>query len=723
MTDASSSTAASLLAGLNPVQYQAVVLEGGPGLVLAGAGSGKTRVLTRRIAWLIRERDIAPHRLLAVTFTNKAAGEMRERVAALLGFPAHGLWIGTFHAICLRWLRRHPREAGYAPDLSVYDSADQQTLLRGLLKEDGFDHTPRRARELLGIVSRWKNRGEGPEAAASQARGPAQQVAARFYRRYQDALRARNAVDFDDLLLGAHRLFQAVPEIADRYAEQFRHVLVDEYQDTNHVQFLLVERLARRHRNLFAVGDDDQSIYGWRGAQVKNILDFREHFPEATVLSLEQNYRSTKTILDLANAVIAHNPDRWPKRLWTERAAGTRPQFFLGADEDEEAEEVARRVAEATRAGAELRGIAIFYRTHAQSRPLEDAFLRRRIPYRLIGGVRFYERREVKDLLAYLRALVNPSDEVALRRAVGVPRRGVGETGAASWLAESAARNVDPLEAAAGGGLESVGARGRSGLTEFGRIMLEWRARLGEPPERLLGEIVARSGYETYLEEQGGDWEERRANVRELVDGARLFSSQVEGGGVREYLDQVSLLTSADTAEEKADAVTLMTAHNAKGLEFPRVFVVGLEEGLFPHASSLEDPAELAEERRLFYVACTRAMETLVLSASALRRRYSSGGGGVSRFLSEIPAGLLEETPCGDAPRRAPSGGRTLVSEGEPFADPDEHPLVGRRVHHATFGSGIVVAAEGRGTEAHVTVRFHGGRSRKVIGSYLEWEV
>jgi DNA helicase-2/ATP-dependent DNA helicase PcrA len=721
MSDAASSATPPLTAGLNPVQHRAVVLEGSPGLVLAGAGSGKTRVLTRRIAWLIRERGVAPHRLLAVTFTNRAAGEMRERVEALLGFPARGLWIGTFHAICLRWLRRHAREAGYAPDLSVYDSDDQRTLLRGLLKEDGFDATPRRARELLAIISRWKNRGEGHEAAAAEARAPAQQIAARFYRRYQEGLRARNAVDFDDLLLGAHRLFQAHPEIADAYAEQFTHVLVDEYQDTNHVQFLLVERLARRHRNLFVVGDDDQSIYGWRGAEVKNILDFREHFPEATVLYLEQNYRSTQTILDLANAVIARNPDRWPKRLWTERAAGTRPQFFLGADEDEEAEEVARRVSEAARADGQLRGIAIFYRTHAQSRPLEDALLRRRVPYRLIGGVRFYERKEVKDLLAYLRALVNPRDEVALRRAVGVPRRGIGEAGAAAWLTESAARDADPLETAATGALDGVGPRGRAGLAEFGNLMLAWRARLAEPPERILGEIVERSRYEAYLEEQGGDWEERRANVRELVEGARLFSSQAEGG-VREYLDQVSLLTSADLADEKADAVTLMTAHNAKGLEFPRVFVVGLEEGLFPHASSLDDPAELAEERRLFYVACTRAMETLFLSASALRRRYSSGGGGVSRFVIEIPEGLLEVAPGGDVPPRAASGGRTLVPEGEAPADPEEHPLVGRRVHHATFGQGIVIAAEGRGAEAHVTVRFHGGRSRKVLGSYLEWE-
>jgi DNA helicase II / ATP-dependent DNA helicase PcrA len=722
MIDASSSSVSPLLGGLNPVQHRAVTLEGGPGLVLAGAGSGKTRVLTRRIAWLIRERGVAPHRLLAVTFTNKAAGEMRARVEDLLGMPARGLWIGTFHATGLRWLRRHAREAGFGADLSVYDADDQRTLLRGLLKAEGFDHTPRRARELGSIISRWKNRGEGPDAAAAEARGPAQQVAARFYRLYQEALRARAAADFDDLLLGAHRLFEAHPEIADHYAEQFRHVLVDEYQDTNHVQFMLVERLARRHRNLFVVGDDDQSIYGWRGAEVRNILDFKEHFPEATVLYLEQNYRSTPPILELANAVIAHNTDRWPKRLWTERPVGPRPQFFLGADEDEEAEEVARRVDGAAREGAPLREVAVFYRTHAQSRPLEDAFLRRRLPYVLVGGVYFYERREVKDLLAYLRVLANPLDEVALRRAVGSPRRGVGDTGCEAWLAEATARAADPLELAAGGEMTALGGKARASLAEFARAMLQWRARLAEPPEVMLSEIVSQTGYDRFLEEQGGDWEERRANVRELVEGARLFSSQVEAGGVREYLDQVSLLTSADLAEAKSDAVTMMTVHNAKGLEFPRVFVVGLEEGLFPHASAFEDPTELEEERRLFYVACTRAMDRLVLSASALRRRYSSGGGGVSRFLAEIPEGLIEETLCGEAPRRMVSRERTLVPETTGYASPEEHPLVGRRVHHVTFGHGIVTAAEGEGSGARVTVHFSGGRSRKVVGSYLEWE-
>jgi len=741
----------AVTAGLNAVQRQAVEHPGGPLLILAGAGSGKTRVLTRRVAHLVRARGVAPERILALTFTNKAAGEMAARIEALLAQPARGLWVGTFHAICLRWLRQHAAAAGYRPGLSVFDADDQRALVRRLLKDEGFSETPRAARDALGVISRAKCRAETPEEVSAAARTPAQMLAARVYSAYQRALREQNAADFDDLLLGVLRLFETQAEIADAYARQFVHVLVDEYQDTNHVQFRLVQRLAQTHRNIFVVGDDDQSIYGWRGADVSNIIDFREHFPEATVLRLEQNYRSTAPVLALANAVITHNTSRWEKSLWTERQGGGKPELFLASDEDEEAQEVARRVAAAVSAGKSRYGeVAVFYRTHAQSRPFEDAFLRSQIPYVLVGGVYFYQRREVKDLLSYLRVLVNPDDEVSLARALSAPRRGIGEQSLAALLAAARARGGDALAVAAGGEIAGVRGKAREALAEFARAMLAWRARLDEPPELILSEIITGVDYRGHLEQQGGDWEERAANVEELLAGARLYSS-TRGGGVAGYLDQVSLLTDLDNLKENNDHVTLMTAHNAKGLEFPRVFVTGLEEGLFPHISAFDDRAEMEEERRLFYVACTRAMDELTLSACLMRRRFNAAAGGVSRFVGEITPGLYEETELGSVawstPRRsharveAPvdrpaarprsaTGRRAAPARagGAPGArevaesDDLDHPMVGRRVFHAAFGPGIVVAAEGRGERARVTVRFHSGSTRKVVSGYLEWE-
>jgi len=729
----------TLLDELNPVQRRAVTHEGGALLVLAGAGSGKTRLLTHRIAWLVRERGVDPGRILAVTFTNKAAGEMRARLAELLAGSLSGLWIGTFHALCLRWLRLHAAAAGYSAQPSVLDQEDQLALVRELLKGEGFDDGPRRARELHALIGRAKNRAESAEEFAAAARTPAARLAARLYALYEAALRERNAVDFDDLLLGALRLFERHAEIADRYAERFEHVLVDEYQDTNHVQFRLLERLARRHRRIAVVGDDDQSIYGWRGADVRNILDFKRHFPEPTVLTLDQNYRSTRPILEFAHEVIRHNADRWDKRLWTEREGGALPEFRLAADEDEEAEAVLEKI-ESLRRRGERRwsDIALFYRTHAQSRPVEEACLRRGVPYQIVGGVHFFARREVKDLLSYLRLLVFPRDEAALARALSAPRRGVGPRSLAALREEARAFDGDLLRAAAAGG--GAGLRAAAALRQFGEMMLVlvWRDRLDEPPERILGEIVERTGFERHLEEQGDDGQERLANVRELLESARLFSSRESEAGVAEYLDQASLMAGVDLLPEGADAITLMTVHNAKGLEFPVVFVVGLEEGLLPHASALEDTAELAEERRLFYVACTRAREELHLSASEERRRYSPSVGGLSRFMAEVSRDRYRIVPVGGGAGAArggwggarPHAGTASGLRGwgkgagarEAAIDPGEHPLVGRRVHHASFGSGLVTAAEGAGDRMRITVRFHSGATRKVLKSYLEWE-
>jgi len=743
-----------LLEDLNPPQRASVTHGEGPLLILAGAGSGKTRVLTRRIAYLVQRTGLSPERILALTFTNKAAGEMALRVEALLGMPVRGLWIGTFHSICLRLLRRHAALLGYAPGLSVFDADDQRALVRRLLKDEGLEEKPRRARDLLGLISRAKTAGTSAEAFRAEARTPAQQVAGRIFERYQQALRDQNAMDFDDLLLQALRLLREHPEVADIYSERFRHVLVDEYQDTNRVQFLLVERLARVHRNIFVVGDDDQSIYGWRGADLKNIIDFREQFEDAAVHRLEQNYRSSGAILRFAHAVICHNRSRWDKELWTQREEGSKPDLVVTSDEEQEAEEIARRIAALhEKAGRPYGSIAVFYRTHAQSRPLEDAFLRSHIPYVLVGGVYFYQRREVKDLLSYLRVLVNPRDEVSLQRALGVPRRGVGEASVTRLLETAHSAGGDPLVLAAAGGGEAIRGRARKALAEFGALLLAYRERVNDPPELILSELVERLGFKQHLESQGGEWEERAANVDELVESARAYSS-VHGGGVADYLDQVSLLTSVDDLEARADRVTLMTVHNAKGLEFAHVFVCGLEEGLFPHVSAFEDDDELEEERRLFYVAATRAMDTLTLSASLLRRRFNTAAGGVSRFMSEVAPELYEESEltaawgrrpatrpaagrvplaparstAGWAGRGAPARGGPAAARGEDLvvlggsSDSLDHPLVGRRVFHATFGPGIVVAAEGQGDRARVTVRFHSGESRKVVSGYLEWE-
>jgi ATP-dependent DNA helicase UvrD/PcrA len=754
---------ASITDNLNEVQRDGVTHRGGPLLILAGAGSGKTRVLTRRIAYLVREKGVPPDQILALTFTNKAAGEMADRVETLLRMPARGLWIGTFHSICLRLLRSHPIEAGYQPGLSVFDTDDQRSLVRRLLKEKGFEEKPRRVRDALSIISQAKSRAEGPDWVRDTARTPAQILASKIYGAYQDTLKRQNAADFDDLLLSTYRMLCDNNDLAEWYGRKFQHVLVDEYQDTNHVQFKIVQRIAQFHNNIFVVGDDDQSIYGWRGADVTNIIDFQKHFPDPTVLRLEQNYRSTSSILNFANAVIRQNESRWSKELWTDRAEGDLPEFFIAGDEDEEADEITRRVvASKTTANRRYSDISIFYRTHAQSRPLEDAFLRSGIPYVLVGGVYFYQRKEVKDLLSYLRVLVNPLDEISLRRALSAPKRGIGDTTVAALLAESRAQNRDPLEVAASGAVSKARGKAKNNLIAFGQLMLSWRERLSEPPELILTEVINKIDFKGYLESQGGDWEERAANVDELLGGARMFSS-AHAGGVREYLDQVSLMSNLDNlADQGPDRVSMMTVHNAKGLEFPAVFVTGLEEGLFPHVSAFNDPAELEEERRLFYVACTRAMDQLTLSGCLMRRRITSNtAGGITRFMSEVDANLYNEVELegsawasrgyragggsgfGASDRStsstsSPSWSRGTTSASSSYTgyssssgpsaagsgptDSLDHPLVGRRVFHATFGPGIVTTADGTGEKARVTVRFHSGVTKKIISGYLEWE-
>jgi DNA helicase-2/ATP-dependent DNA helicase PcrA len=652
-----------VVAALNPKQGEAVLHGEGPLLVLAGAGSGKTRVLTHRLAYLVRRRSVPPGRIFAVTFTNKAAAEMKQRAERLLGGSAAGLWIGTFHSICLRLLRRHSERVGFPRGIGVSDQDDSVALLAEVLKRRGAGGDKRGARAMHALISAAKNRAWTPDDLRKQSRHPERERQAAAWEEYQSALREQGKADFDDLLLLAARLLEQ-PEIGPRYADQFLHLLVDEFQDTNRIQLHLVRMLAigpGGHGNIMAVGDDDQSIYRWRGAEVANILRFADHFPGTRVVTLAQNYRSTGAILELANAVIRHNRGRHPKELWTGNEEGERPAFHLGADEEDEARWVAARVAARRREEVETAwsDFAILYRVHAASRPLEEALFERAIPYVVVGGTAFYQRMEVKDLLAYLRLALNPRDSVSFRRALRAPARGVGATGVERITAHVATTGGD-FVAACILHAEELGVRGeaRKRLRAFGELLAEVARRADEEPEPLLRLVLERTKYLEWLRgedkagadptgERAEEFEERRANVLELLSGAARFSAVTTEGGLAPYLDQVALYTNLDTSALGDDRVRLMTVHNAKGLEFPHVLLAGLEEGLFPHASSMEDDEELEEERRLFYVGVTRAMRTLSLSASDLRRRMNTASaGGPSRFLAEA-AEVLPEAGVG----------------------------------------------------------------------------
>ena len=734
-------SSSSILEGLNDVQLAGVVHGGGPLLILAGAGSGKTRVLTRRLAYLIAERGVGPDRILAVTFTNKAAGEMRERVGGLLGPAARGVWLGTFHSICLRLLKQHAGRLGFRGSPTVFDADDQIRLLKGVLKESPDGEGGIRARDAQAAISRAKNLLLTPEEYEASSPAPVRRRVAPVWRRYDRRLREQDGVDFDDILLLALRLLTEEPSIGDLYAERFEHLLVDEYQDTNRVQFQLVRRLAEAHGNICVVGDDDQSIYGWRGADITNILEFERHYPGATVLRMEQNYRSTGAILDVANAVVRHNAARKTKTLWTANQRGERARLAVAEDEEQEARGVAAAIREALRGGASPAAQAVLYRTHAQSRPLEEAFVRAEIPYRVVGGISFYQRREVKDLLAYLRLLVNPHDEVSFRRACLAPRRGAGEATIDRIVSEARVRGADLVSAtreAAGWG---VMGRGLPALAGMAGLLVALRARIEDPPHLLLETIVQEVGYRDWLRKEGeGDWEERYAHVVELIEGARSYEGSEEGATLVGFLDQVALYAQADDVESGGERVTLMTVHNAKGLEFANVFVTGLEEGLFPHSSALDDPDEMEEERRLFYVAVTRARVALTLTASRQRRRINyTMGGSLSRFLSEIPAELLsvEGATLGFAVSRHRAGSdrwdehgrveeisRTQAEADEPVIErePATRPLPGVWARHVRYGVGRVISIDGEGDAARVEVSFPVWGTKKILRGYLRFE-
>ncbi|MDP6579671.1 MAG: UvrD-helicase domain-containing protein [Vicinamibacterales bacterium] len=733
---------------LNPEQRRAVLQTEGPLLILAGAGSGKTRVISHRAAYLIGEGHAEPDQVLAVTFTNKAAGEMRERVEELLATDCRRLWISTFHAFCARMLRREGPAIGLSRDFVIYDSSDQMTVVRRALRELDIDDKLLPARQALSLISQAKNQMVDPETLRDESWSARGELAAKVYERYRRALHEANALDFDDLLLRTVELFATAAPVKQRYSRRFRFIMVDEYQDTNQPQYLLIRHLADHHRNLCVVGDPDQSIYKWRGADLRNIMDFEQDFSEATVVRLEQNYRSTQVILDAASALIRQNRNRKEKRLWTDQAGGASIRYFRGGDELEEADFVTTRLREALAASEkhdEL--VGVLYRTNAQSRALEDALIREGLAYRIIGSVRFYERKEIKDALAYLRLLMNPDDDVSLRRVINVPTRGIGK-GVMTALdeLEPAPVDVGPLfadgvvDTASAGSLwrrltraiddKLLPTRAVTALRQFRdliRTLSDIASR--EPVSDVLGKLLNQSGYLENLREQHTEEAEGRlANLMELVSAARDYEVLDPESSLSGFVDRLALLSETDEEQGAPEArIWLMTLHAAKGLEFPAVFMVGMEEGLFPHMRSQDDAEALEEERRLCYVGMTRAKTRLVLTSAARRRVFGEyRASDPSRFLDEIPAELLEvvdpvfSTPAPDTttfgrPRRGPRRhGPTAEEEIQPdygYDYEDENQSVisvrpGTRVRHATFGVGTILSVEPLTDDMKLTVRF-----------------
>ncbi len=705
--------AIDLLAGLNPPQRAAVTADDGPLLIFAGAGSGKTRVLTHRVAWLIQQGRADPGEILAVTFTNKAAREMRSRVENLLNLAAGGIWMGTFHAIGVRILRRDGSADGIDRHFVIYDEADRLSVVKRVMNELRLDEKRYPPGGMVALISRAKDEVINAEDQLKAAGTHNEELAARIRLRYDTFLEQNNALDFDDLLMQTVWLFDRHPEVLEKYQKRFKYVMVDEYQDTNRAQYLMVRHLASKQRNLTVVGDDDQSIYKFRGADVRNILSFEHDYPDAQIVKLEQNYRSTQVILDAAYHVIKANPKRAAKRLWTERGGGSKLVVAQTYDEQEEAQAVAR---EALRLVAEgdhrLGDIAVLYRTNAQSRALEEVLLRRGVPYRLIGGLRFYERREVKDVMAYLRLVANPQESLSFSRIINVPRRKLGEKSLAQlgyWADAHGMTAWDALTRL--DEMSDVTPAARAALADFRDLIDEVRAASQE--RRLVETIdllLLRTGYERYVKEAGTDGDERWANVLELRGLASEYDGLPPGEGLQAFLEETALMSDVDTMDERAQGMTLITLHMVKGLEFPVVFMLGMEEGLFPHSRSLDSPEELEEERRLAYVGMTRAKDRLYLFHAFRRHLFGSANLNLpSRFLKDIPpelvdgsAGIPQGVPdAGMAPARVieaarPSAPVELVQRYQP----------GDQVEHRSWGRGSVLKSTMTRTDEEIIVKF-----------------
>jgi DNA helicase II / ATP-dependent DNA helicase PcrA len=721
-----------LLAGLNPSQREAVTLPDGPALVIAGAGSGKTRVLTSRIGFLLAEGRARPHEILAITFTNRAAAEMRERVDQLVG-ASRGMWVMTFHAACGRILRREADRLGYRSNFTIYDQADQVRVVKASLEELGRDPKRFPPRGIHSRISAEKNRLVSAAQFRESIGNFFEQVVADVFELYERRMHASNAMDFDDLLVRTVDLLESFADVRERWQGAFNHLLVDEYQDTNHAQYRIVRLLSDAHRNVFVVGDVDQAIYTWRGADIRNILDFERDFPDARVVRLEQNYRSSQRILDAANAVIENNSGRMEKRLWSDLGSGEPIRVIEAEDEHDEARIVAARIGGLLEAGASASDIAVFYRTNAQSRVLEDLLVRHGVPYQVIGGPRFYERAEIKDAMAYLSVLDNPSDEIALRRIINQPRRGIGDASVdrLSFTASSTGRSLwNALEDPDAAGLGTAAARAVRG---FRGLMDDLRDRAVElPVGDLLELLLERNGVIELLEaERTIEASGRIENLQELVGVAREYVARSEEPSLAGFLQEVSLTADADalaTDENGSGRVTLMTLHNAKGLEFDAVFVIGMEQNLFPHARSIEE-ANLEEERRLCYVAITRARRELALVYARQRTLFGARGfNAPSQFLSEIPENLIQHerrpaafgsTARGGGERggwQASSAGASAQLPGIAPRDDAPQLSVGDNVLHDQLGEGVVTGTADGG---QVIVRFRSdGSERRLLLAY-----
>jgi DNA helicase II / ATP-dependent DNA helicase PcrA len=743
---------------LNPVQREAAEYQEGPLLILAGAGSGKTRVLTYRIAHLIA-RGIEPSEILAITFTNKAAKEMRDRVATLVGSEGRGLWVSTFHSACVRILRQDIEHMpGYTRNFVIYDTGDQQSLIKACLKQQNLDEKKFSPRSVAAVISDAKNKLLGPEEFSSQASDYFQSKVVDIYREYQKKLKMNNALDFDDIIMLTVKLFRENDHILGYYQEKFRFIMVDEYQDTNHAQYVLIKLLASRYRNLCVVGDDDQSVYGWRGADIQNILDFERDYPEAKVIKLEQNYRSTQKILDAANAVVRNNEGRKEKSLWTENSEGQPIVCYVADDERDEGRYAVERI----RRLHELEGrpysdFTILYRTNAQSRTLEEQLMKAGLPYRIFSGLKFYQRLEIKDILAYLRVIYNPSDQVSFARVLNVPKRGLGESTLEKVLEYANEQEMPVLDAVLEAEyIPELTSRAKKPLVAFAHLMqglVEFSKN--STVTDLVKEILNKTGYQAILESEGTpEAESRLENLLEFLSVTTEFDQKAaqaaENGdeeeslsGVSGFLEQVSLVADIDELDPAEESIALMTMHSAKGLEYPVVFVVGMEEGIFPSSRSFLDPAELEEERRLCYVAITRAREKLYLCNSEMRMLYGKTQyNPPSRFLEEIPSVLMTDIDPLDPPklrsntspksfqrpevkpdRKIPLGSGTWEKDfGSPvITKGGEAHHVGEKVEHAKFGRGIIVSIKGEGSQAELTIVFDGGIGiKKLLAEYAK---
>jgi len=729
---------------LNPEQTDAVIHRGGPLLVVAGAGSGKTRVLTHRIAYLIEDQGLSPFEILAITFTNKAAGEMRQRVGALIGSVAEKMWVSTFHAACVRMLRRDGTQLGYPSSFTIYDQADAVRLTGYVIRDLNIDPKRFAPRSVHATISAAKNDLVSAVEFADQAENLLERKTAEVYTEYQARLLRAGAMDFDDLLVNAVELVRRHPQVLDHYRRRFAHVLVDEYQDTNRAQNELVIQLASEHRNVFVVGDSDQSIYRFRGADIRNILEFETAFPDASVVVLDQNYRSTQTILDAANSVIANNMGRKPKNLWTDQGPGDSIVRYRAEDEDDEARWV---VGEMIRLhdGGTVRWdeIAAFYRTNAQSRVLEDQLVRNDIPYVVIGGTRFYDRREVKDALAYLKAVANPADEVSVKRVLNVPKRGIGAGSVAKIDAYATSSGLSFTMALRECAAAGVTGRALRGIAAFLELIDDVASLDDQRPGFLLEELLDRSGYIAELEAEGSvDAEGRLENLAELMGAAREIDDRDE------FLEQVSLVADTDGLDDESK-VTLMTLHSAKGLEYPNVFLIGLEDGIFPHMRSLGEPTELEEERRLAYVGITRARQRLYLSHAWCRTLHGSTQyNPPSRFLDEIPEALVTSVEGKKRSSRRPARAsryRAASPAGDTFRERAAHreevidaalaPVrqeqpkaaqldlsIGDDVRHGKWGEGVVLDIEGTGEKTEAVVRFPSVGEKRLLVSWAPLE-